>query len=157
MSGSFESVRWNTCVHRLELGLFPHRTEFLGNGVRTHVNSKLKIPSTGKKFSPEENGTHDVVLSRTASPTHYQRTIPPPSPSLTPVRPVTELRLTHLPDNQPVTANSVCCLCNCLVYYVTVHHKMRRNMPDGDFYVLYFLKINSMLFTMVKFIFKSED
>ena len=48
MSGSFESVRWNACVHRLDLGLYSHPKEFWGNGVRTHVNSKGKIPSTGK-------------------------------------------------------------------------------------------------------------
>ena len=47
-SGSFESVRWNACVHRLDLGLYSHPKEFLGNGVWTHVNSKGKIPSTGK-------------------------------------------------------------------------------------------------------------
>ena len=29
-SGSFESVRWNACVHRLELGLYSHPKEFLG-------------------------------------------------------------------------------------------------------------------------------
>ena len=45
MSGSFESVQWNACVHRLELGLISHLKEFLGNGVRTHVNSKGKIPT----------------------------------------------------------------------------------------------------------------
>ena len=48
MSGSLESVRWNACVHRLRLGLYSHPKEFSGNGVRTHVNSKGKIPSTGK-------------------------------------------------------------------------------------------------------------
>ena len=47
MSGSFESVRWNACVHRLDLGLYSHPKEFWGNGVRIHVNSKGKIPSTG--------------------------------------------------------------------------------------------------------------
>ena len=47
-SGSFESVRWNACVHRLDLGLHSHPKEFWGNGVWTHVNSKGKIPSTGK-------------------------------------------------------------------------------------------------------------
>ena len=47
-SGSFESVRWNACVHRLDLGLYSHPKEFWGNGVWTHVNSKGKIPSTGK-------------------------------------------------------------------------------------------------------------
>ena len=46
-SGSFESVRWNACVHRLDLGLYSHPS-FFGNGVWTHVNSKGKIPSTGK-------------------------------------------------------------------------------------------------------------
>ena len=46
MSGSFESARWNACVHRLNLGPFCHPKEFLGNGARTHVYSKGKIPST---------------------------------------------------------------------------------------------------------------
>ena len=46
-SGSFESVRWNACMHRLDLGLYSHPKEFWGNGVWTHVNSKGKIPSTG--------------------------------------------------------------------------------------------------------------
>ena len=30
-SGSFESVRWNACVHRLDLGLYSHPKEFLGD------------------------------------------------------------------------------------------------------------------------------
>ena len=47
-SGSSESVRWNACVHRLDLGLYSHPKVFLGNGVWTHVNSKENIPSTGK-------------------------------------------------------------------------------------------------------------
>ena len=46
MLGSFESVRWNACVHRLDMGLCSHWKELLGNGVRNHVNSKGKIPST---------------------------------------------------------------------------------------------------------------
>ena len=46
MPGSFESMRWNACVHRLDLGLYSHLKEFLGNGVRNHANSKGKIPST---------------------------------------------------------------------------------------------------------------
>ena len=68
MSGSFESLRWNACVHRLDLGLYSHPKEFLGNGVRNHVNSKAKIPSTG---GSEEVQTHDAASCRTASPTHY--------------------------------------------------------------------------------------
>ena len=39
-----------------------------------HVNSKGKIPSTGKKkISPDEDRTHNAASSRTVSPTHYQR------------------------------------------------------------------------------------
>ena len=45
--GSFESVLWNAHVHRLDLGLLSSESVFL-NGVRAHVNSKGKIPSTGK-------------------------------------------------------------------------------------------------------------
>ena len=48
MSGYFESVPWNACVLRLGLGLYSHPKVFWGNGVRTHVNSKGKILSTGK-------------------------------------------------------------------------------------------------------------
>ena len=45
-----------------------------------------------------------------------------------------------------------------LMTYVTLHHEMSRYVPDGHFHVfLYFLKVNYMLFTMVKNIFKSED
>ena len=43
-----ESVWWNACVHILDLGLYSHPKEILGNGVRTHFNSKGKIPSSGK-------------------------------------------------------------------------------------------------------------
>ena len=68
MSGSFESLRWNPCVHRLDIGLYSHPKEFLGNGVRIHTNSKGKIP-TG---SSEEDRTRDAASGRTASPTHYQ-------------------------------------------------------------------------------------
>ena len=41
----------------------------LGNGVRTHVNSKGKVPCTR---GSEEDWTRDTALYRTASPTHYQ-------------------------------------------------------------------------------------
>ena len=65
MSGSFESVGWNTRVHRLDLGLYSHPKEFLETEMRTHVNLKGKIPSTG---GPEE----DQASGRTASPRHYR-------------------------------------------------------------------------------------
>ena len=61
MSGSFESVRWNTCVHRLHLGLYSHPKDFLGTRVRTHVNSKGRKSLDRKKFSSEEDRTHDAA------------------------------------------------------------------------------------------------
>ena len=60
MSGSFESVRWNACVHRLDLGIYSHPKEFWGKGVRNHVNSKGKIPSTRK-----------ILLLKGSNPRHY--------------------------------------------------------------------------------------
>ena len=69
MSGSFESMWWNACVHRLDLGLYSHPKESGGNGARNHVNSKGKIPSTG---GSEEVRTCNTVSHRTASPTHYR-------------------------------------------------------------------------------------
>ena len=69
MSGSFESVRWNASVHRLDLGLYSHPKEFGGNGVGNHVNSVGKIPSTG---GPEEDRNRDAASRRTANPTHYR-------------------------------------------------------------------------------------
>ena len=48
MSGSFGSMRWNTCVHGLDFRLCSHPKEFWGNEVRTYANSKGKIPSTRK-------------------------------------------------------------------------------------------------------------
>ena len=65
-------------MHRLDLGLYSHPKEFSGNGVKTHVNSKGKIPLP-KKFSSEEDRTHDATSSRTLNPTHYQRAIPAPT------------------------------------------------------------------------------
>ena len=35
-------MRWNACVHRLDLGFYSHPKEYLGSGVRTLVNSKGK-------------------------------------------------------------------------------------------------------------------
>ena len=43
MSGSFDSVRWNVCEHRLDLSLYSSK-RVLGYRVRTHVNSKGENP-----------------------------------------------------------------------------------------------------------------
>ena len=72
MSGSSESVQWNTCVHRLDLGLYSYVKEFWGNGARNHVNSTENITSTG---SSEEVWTGNAVSHRTGSPTRYQLSV----------------------------------------------------------------------------------
>ena len=56
-------------MHRLDLSLYSHLKEFGGNGVRTHVNSKGKIPSPR---GSEEGNTRDAASPMTASPKHYR-------------------------------------------------------------------------------------
>ena len=68
MSGSFESVRWNACVHRLDLGLYSHPKEFWGNGVWIQGKNPLY-----RKMSPEEYRTRDTVA---ASPSTTNWAIP---------------------------------------------------------------------------------
>ena len=68
MSGSFESVRWNACMHRLDLGLYSYPEEFSVIVFRTRVTSNEKISSTGKKISPEEDGTHDACITQDSEP-----------------------------------------------------------------------------------------
>ena len=41
--------------------------------------------------------------------------------------------------------------------YVTLHHKMSRNLPDDHFHVFIFSEGKFYAFTMVKTMFKSED
>ena len=50
MSGSFESVRWNACVHRLDLGLYCHPKSFGGMEFEPMLTPRKKIPSTRKLF-----------------------------------------------------------------------------------------------------------
>ena len=54
MSGSLESVRWNTCEHRLDLGLFSHPKEFWGNrsGPNTVRNPHWERKRGGRKTNP---------------------------------------------------------------------------------------------------------
>ena len=60
MLGSFESVPWNACVHRLDLNLYSHLKEF---------HSKGKILCTrGLK----QDRICDAASCRTASPTYYR-------------------------------------------------------------------------------------
>ena len=64
MSGSFESLRWNACVHKLNLGLYSRPKEFGGHGVRNHADSKGKIPSTGASDEVRTHISYDSGLTR---------------------------------------------------------------------------------------------
>ena len=99
MSGFFESVRWNACVYRLDLGLYSHPKLRIDIGLYSHPNEffgrgrggggggcvesepmltpREKSPLL-EKFSTEEDLTHDAASNRTGSLTHYQRAIPTP-------------------------------------------------------------------------------
>ena len=49
--GSFESVRWNVCVHRLDLSLYSHRKEILGDmESEPMLTPREKSPIPKKKF-----------------------------------------------------------------------------------------------------------
>ena len=76
-------------MHRLDLGLYSHLKEFGGeggggggggDGVRTHVNSKEKLPSTTKILRGGDQ-IHNTASSRKVSPTHYQQAIQAPGAS----------------------------------------------------------------------------
>ena len=69
MSGFFESLQWNACVYRLDLGLFSHPKEVVGNGIRTHANCRRKIPST--KGSEEGQTSNAASGAGQQTPTHY--------------------------------------------------------------------------------------
>ena len=44
MSGSFESVRWNTCVHRLGFGLYSIQKSFGGMEPEPKLTPREKYP-----------------------------------------------------------------------------------------------------------------
>ena len=48
-------------MHRLDLSLHSHLKEFLRNGVRTHVNSKGKTPSTRRRLRGGSNPCLNVL------------------------------------------------------------------------------------------------
>ena len=79
MSGSFKSVLCNARARRQDLGLYSHSKEFWGKGVRTHVHSKGKIPSTG---GSEEDRTRNAASLKTGQRAQHTMdwTIPAPPP-----------------------------------------------------------------------------
>ena len=107
-SGSFESAWWNACVHRPDLGLYSHPEEFFGgNGVWTHVNSKGKIPSTGK--FPQRR--IEPVTLWTASPNTTNELLwPPPlthTSGTTSLGLYTQLDRVHNLPNKPYIASYI--------------------------------------------------
>ena len=52
MSGSFESVRWNACVHRLDLGLYSHPKGFFGGEMESGKKSPLPENSPERRVEP---------------------------------------------------------------------------------------------------------
>ena len=78
MPGSFESVRWDTCVHRLDLGLYSHPKEFCGNGVRTHVNSNGKSPleQKNKKTKTKTNKNKQTKNKNNNNQPNKQKNFP---------------------------------------------------------------------------------
>ena len=79
MSGSCESVRWNACVHRLDLSLYSHPEEFWGNGVTTHVHFNGKIPSTRTHF-PTGGSNPRHCIKQDSEPNTLPTSYFPPSP-----------------------------------------------------------------------------
>ena len=49
MSGSFESVQWNACVHRLDLNLYSHPKEFFGERSQNPCQLQEKNPLYQKR------------------------------------------------------------------------------------------------------------
>ena len=66
-SRSFESMQWNVCVHRLDLGLYSQPKEFWGNEVRSHANFKGKILSTGK-ILPRGGSNRQCCIKQDSEP-----------------------------------------------------------------------------------------
>ena len=50
MSGSYDSMQWNACVHRLDLSLYSHPKEFWGNGLDLVLTPRGKSPLPEKKI-----------------------------------------------------------------------------------------------------------
>ena len=59
MSGSFESVQWNACVHRLHLSLYSHPNELGG------IESKPMLTPRGKSPLLEVQRFESATLHHT--------------------------------------------------------------------------------------------
>ena len=66
MSGSFESLRWNACVHGLDLGLYSHPKKFGGMELEPMLTPRGKYPL------PEAERRVKPAMLHHASPTRYR-------------------------------------------------------------------------------------
>ena len=82
MSGSFESMWWNACEHRLDLGLYSHMKEFWKNRVRTPANSKGKNPLC-QGLRGGSNSQHRSMQDSELN-TILSHSVPPPPPPTNP-------------------------------------------------------------------------
>ena len=128
MSASFESVQWNPRVLRLDLGLYSYPKEFLRNGVRTHVNSKGKIPSTGKiplrggsnpRRCIKQDSEPDTLPTELFRPHGYRRLHRLTNMCVSPRTPVL-LCTSPLPPLLSTAVDGCCCHCLRSVVSVTV-------------------------------------
>ena len=119
MSGSFESVRWNAYVHRLDLGLYSHPKEFWGNAVRTYLSSKWKIPSTGKKILLSGGLNPQRCIKQDSEPNTL-----PTSYSVPSLSPFDEWSTGDVYQRNQVHWQLSCCSHMCLTAY-------QNKMPDN--------------------------
>ena len=62
MSGSYESIRWNACVHRLDFGLYSHLKEFWGMEMEPMLTPGEKSPL------PEAQSRAEPVMLQDSEP-----------------------------------------------------------------------------------------
>ena len=83
-SGSFESVPWHACVHRLDLDLYSHLKKFGRNGVRTHGKKSPLLHKIVPRGGPNTHTnthththkhahTHTHTRTRTRTCTHTHK------------------------------------------------------------------------------------
>ena len=77
MSGSVKSVRWNACVHRLDLGLYSHLKELGGGGVGLRAGEmesepmltpREKSPLPEKKKFPRGGSNQQCHITQDSEP-----------------------------------------------------------------------------------------
>ena len=111
-SGSFESVRWNACMHRLDLGLYSHPKEFWGewslNPCLLQGKNPLYRKCPQRRIEPATPWTASPSTTNWAIPAPFwSLKVSPPTPGDEELRftvPLTEKKFFH--EFYPNIANS---------------------------------------------------